>query len=176
MLFGHGTTPLQEIVLRSAIVFLVLLAGLRLTGKRQSGHLTPYDLILLLLIANALQNAMVGTDTSMLGGLVAMGTLLGVNAAVAWISRRSKRVARLVEGVPSVLVRHGEIIEESCIREGISRDDLLRALREHGVEDPAEVRTAILEVDGTISVLLMKEDPPVPRPHHRIRGMGKLGP
>jgi uncharacterized membrane protein YcaP (DUF421 family) len=176
MLFGHGTTPLGEIVVRCAIVFLVLLVGLRLTGKRQSGHLTPYDLILLLLIANAVQNAMVGSDTSLVGGLVAMATLLGINALVAWFSRRNKRVARFIEGTPTLLIHHGEILETHCVREGISREDLLRALREHGVEDVQSVRTAILEVDGSISVLLKKEDPPVPRPHHQIRGIGKVGP
>jgi len=170
----HGTTPLQEIVLRSAILFLLLLAGLRLTGKRQSGHLTPYDMILLLLIANAVQNAMVGNDTSMVGGIAAMGTLLAVNAGVAWISSRSKRVARLVEGTPTILIRHGRIIEANCARENVTREDLLRALREHGVEDAGLVRTAILEVDGSISVLLKREDPSEPESHHRIPGIGRL--
>lgn len=174
MFFEHGATPLREIVLRSAIVFLLLLVGLRLTGKRQSGHLTPYDLILLLLIANAVQNAMVGTDTSMIGGIAAMATLLGVNAVVAWVSRRSKRVARLVEGVPTILVRHGRILEENCARENLTREDLLRALREHGVGEVDHVRTAILEVDGSISVLLKREDPREPEPHHRIPGIGRL--
>jgi uncharacterized membrane protein YcaP (DUF421 family) len=171
MFGGHDTTPLYEVVVRCAIIFFALLAGLRLTGKRQSAHVTLFDLILLLLIANAAQNAMVGTDSSLLGGLVAMGTLLGVNAGVAWLSRRNKRVGRMIQGVPTVLIRHGEVIAENLRREGMGQDDLLRALREHGVEDARAVRTAILEVDGTISVLLKREDPPTVQPYHQIQGV-----
>jgi uncharacterized membrane protein YcaP (DUF421 family) len=171
VLAGSDTTPLYEVVVRSAIIFVVLLVGLRLTGKRQSAHVTLFDLILILLIANAAQNAMVGTDTSLVGGLVAMGTLLGVNSVIAWFSRRSKKLGRLIQGVPTILIRHGEVIAENLRREGMGQDDLLRALREHGVEDAGAVRTAILEVDGTISVLLKREDPATAQAHHQIQGV-----
>ncbi|HSQ61159.1 MAG TPA: YetF domain-containing protein [Acidobacteriota bacterium] len=165
---GH---PLLDIAVRCLVVYLTLLVGLRLMGKRQVGQLTPFDLLLLLLLSNAVQNAMVGPDTSLLGGLVAAGTLFGVNAAVAQVARRSGGATRMLEGTPTILIRHGDILEESLRREGISVDDLLRALREHGVDDPTLVRSAILEVDGTISVLRADEVPAPTRPHHRIRGV-----
>jgi uncharacterized membrane protein YcaP (DUF421 family) len=135
------------------------------------GQLTPFDLLLLLLLANAVQNAMVGPDTSLFGGLVAAATLFTANSVVALVARRSTHAAKVIEGTPTVLIRHGSIVGPSLRREGITSEDLLRALREHGVDDPLLVRSAILEVDGTISVLREDEIPPTSRPHHRIRGI-----
>jgi len=163
--------PLLDIVARTAIVYLVLLAMLRITGKRQVGQLTPFDLLLLLLLANAVQNAMTGPDTSVPGGLIAAGTLFAVNLVVAWVTRRNRGAARLVEGTPTLLIRHGEMLRENLTHEGITEEDLLRALREHGVERPNLVRSAILEVDGTISVMREDEFPKVTMAHHRIRGV-----
>ena len=162
---------LLNIALRTGIVYLALLLGLRLTGKRQIGQMTPFDFLLLLLLANAVQNAMTGPDTSLAGGLVAAATLFAANVVVAWIARRNRRVERIVEGTPTLLIRRGQILTANCQREGITRDDLLRALREHGVSTVEEVRTAILEVDGTVSVLREDEAPSNHRPHHRIRGI-----
>jgi uncharacterized membrane protein YcaP (DUF421 family) len=172
----RGLGPaLLDVSVRTAVVYLVLLVGLRLTGKRQVGQLTPFDLLLLLLLANAVQNAMVGQDTSLVGGLVAAGTLLLLNAGVARFVWRLPEAARLVEGTPTILIRHGTILTPSLAQEGISKDDLLRALREHGIEEVSAVRSAILEVDGTISVLREDEVPTVPKPHHRIRGVKRRG-
>ncbi|HET7904487.1 MAG TPA: YetF domain-containing protein [Candidatus Eisenbacteria bacterium] len=165
---GH---PLLDIAVRCLVVYLTLLVGLRLMGKRQVGQLTPFDLLLLLLLSNAVQNAMVGPDTSLVGGLVAAATLFGANAVVAGVARRSGGATRMLEGTPTILMRHGDVIEESLRREGISREDLLRSLREHGIDDPSLVRLAILEVDGTISVLRADEVPAPTKPHHRIRGV-----
>ena len=162
---------LLDIVLRCLIVFLTLLVGLRLTGKRQVGQLTPFDLLLLLLLANAVQNAMVGPDTSLVGGLVAAATLFAVNAVVARVARSSGVAERFLEGTPTILIRSGDILESNLSHEGITRAELLRALREHGVGDPAVVRSAILEVDGSISVLRNDEMPALEKPHHRIRGI-----
>lgn len=168
--------PLLDIVARTAAVYLALLVGLRLTGKRQVGQLTPFDLLLLLLLANSVQNAMVGADVSVAGGVIAAATLFAINAAVAWFVRRDKRSARLVEGTPTLLVRRGRMIDQNLVREGITRDDLLRALREHGVESVVDVRSAILEVDGTVSVLREDEVPRTVRPHHRIHGLRRVAP
>jgi uncharacterized membrane protein YcaP (DUF421 family) len=133
--------------------------------------MTPFDFLLLLLLANAVQNAMTGPDTSLLGGLVAAGTLFFANLIVAWIARRSRRTEHLIEGTPTLLVRRGHILSMNLEKEGITRDDLLRVLREHGVGHIEDVRTAILEVDGSISVLKEDEVPTIHRPHHRIRGV-----
>ena len=169
------SNPFLEIVARTSIVYLALLVGIRLTGKRQVGQLTPFDLLLLLLLSNAVQNAMVGPNTSVWGGLIAAATLFALNGIVAASARRSKTAARLVEGTPTLLIRGGTVLEENLAREGVTRDDLLRALREHGIDDLGVVRIAILEVDGSISVLKEDEVPTVPRPHHRIRGFRKRG-
>lgn len=168
----HGLSgQLLGIAFRTGIVYLVLLVGLRLTGKRQVGQLTPFDLLLLLLLANAVQNAMTGPDTSVAGGLVAAATLFVVNAGVAWTTRRSRGAERLVEGTPTLLARHGRAIDANLAREGITHEELLRALREHGVDRLEDVRSVILEVDGTVSVLREDEYPKTQRPHHRIRGI-----
>ncbi len=133
--------------------------------------MTPFDFLLLLLLANAVQNAMTGPDTSLVGGLVAAATLLGLNMIVAWIVRRSTKVEHAIEGTPTILIRDGQILNASLAREGITRDDLLRSLREHGVETVEEVHAAILEIDGSVSVIKEDEVPTTPRPHHRIRGI-----
>ncbi len=163
--------PLIDVVVRTAVVYLVLLLGLRLMGKRQAGQLTSFDFLLLLLLANAVQNAMTGPDTSLAGGLVSAATLFGATFVVSWVVRHVKRSEHLIEGTPTILIRHGQILTPNLVREGITRDDLLRALREHGVETVEDVRSAVLEVDGTVSVLKEDEVLPGQRPHHRIRGI-----
>ncbi len=165
---GH---PLLDIVVRCVVIYLTLLVGLRLMGKRQVGQLTPFDLLLLLLLSNAVQNAMIGPDTSLFGGLVAAATLFGLNSLVARVARSSGRAAQILEGTPTLLIRDGDFLEAHLASEGISRADILRALREHGVDDPSAVRSAILEVDGSISVLRTDDMPQIPKPHHRIRGV-----
>jgi uncharacterized membrane protein YcaP (DUF421 family) len=165
------SNPLLDIVARTAVIYLALLVGIRLTGKRQVGQFTPFDLLLLLLLANAVQNAMVGPDTSVAGGLIAAGTLFAANGLVAAIVRRNRHAAKVVEGTPTLLIRRGQVLQENLDSEGISAEDLRRALREHGVDDVKLVRAAILEVDGSISVLREDEFPKVERPHHHIRGL-----
>ena len=165
------SNPLLNIVARTAVIYLALLVGLRLTGKRQVGQFTPFDLLLLLLLSNAVQNAMVGPDTSVAGGLIAACTLFGANLIVAAIARGSRRAAKVVEGTATLLIRHGQVIQQNLDSEGISAEDLRRALREHGIDDVKLVRAAILEVDGSISVLREDEFPKVERPYHHIRGL-----
>jgi len=133
--------------------------------------MTPFDFLLLLLLANAVQNAMTGPDTSLAGGVVAAATLFVANIIVAAVARRSPRIEKWVEGTPTLLIRNGRILTPNCHREGITPEDLLRALREHGVSNAEDVRSAILEVDGSVSVLREDEAPAVHKPHHRIRGL-----
>ncbi len=166
-----GGTTLFEIAFRTGFVYLALLLGLRLTGKRQVGQMTPFDFLLLLLLANAVQNAMTGPDTSLAGGLVAAGTLFAMNLIVAWIVRRNVKAEHAIEGSPTFLIRSGQILNANMSKEGITRDDLLRSLREHGVETVEEVHAAVLEIDGSVSVIKEDEAPTTPRPHHRIRGI-----
>ena len=146
-------TSALGIIVRTTIVYLIILIGLRLAGKREIGQMTVFDLVVLLLIANAVQNAMVGPDTSLVGGILAAVVLLLVNAAVAGLRLRSPRLRRLVEGTPTLLVLHGEVIPQHMRREGIDEESLLVALREHGVAEISEVEMAVLEIDGSISVI-----------------------
>ena len=152
-MFNLDFTSALGIVLRTLAVYLTVLAGLRLAGKREIGQMTVFDLVVLLLIANAVQNAMVGPDTSLLGGILAAVVLLLINAAVARARLRWPRLSRWVEGSPTLLVLHGETIPAHMRREGIDLEDLQAALREHGVAEISQVEMAVLEIDGSISVV-----------------------
>lgn len=160
---------LVEIVLRTAVVYLVILLGLRLTGKREVGQMMPLDLAMLILLANAVQNAMTGPDTSLIGGLVAAATLLAMNAVLTRVAWRNRKIRRFVEGTPTLLIRHGKILNENLAKEKLDLDDLHQALREHGIASVAEVALAVLEIDGAISVLKSDELPAVAQPHHHMR-------
>jgi uncharacterized membrane protein YcaP (DUF421 family) len=144
---------LIEIFLRTAVIYIVVLAGVRLSGKREVGQMTPFDLTLLLLLSNAVQNAMTGPDTSLMGGVVAAGTLLVLNYLVAEVSGVNRRFRKFVQGQPSLLVHDGKVIESHMAKEHVSMDELQRALREHGVSSSHDVALAVLEVDGSISCL-----------------------
>jgi uncharacterized membrane protein YcaP (DUF421 family) len=152
-MFTYDPAVLGAIVLRTLIVYVAVLVGIRLTGKREIGQLTPFDLVILLLLSNAVQNAMTGPDTSVSGGLVAAASLLVVNTLVAQIRMRSHRFRRFVEGVPVVLVTHGEIQFRNLNHERITVEELEAVMREHEVMHIADVELAMLETDGTISVI-----------------------
>jgi len=152
MLFPGGHVLLQ-IVLRTGVIYLLVLLGVRLSGKREVGQMTPFDLTLLLLLSNSVQNAMTGPDTSLMGGAVAAGTLLILNYLVAEVSGTNRRFRRLIQGQPALLVHDGKPIESHMAREHVSVDELHRALREHGISCVDQVALATLEVDGSISCL-----------------------
>jgi uncharacterized membrane protein YcaP (DUF421 family) len=142
-----------SIVARTLIVYVALLVGLRLTGKRQLGQMTPFDLVLILLIANAVQNAMVGPDTSVWGGLIAALVLIVANYGVVQARERIPLLRRAVEGTPTLLINDGQFVQEHLRREGLDEDEVMMALREHGVSQVKDVKMAILEVDGSISIV-----------------------
>jgi uncharacterized membrane protein YcaP (DUF421 family) len=149
----HPGTPLWAIALRSAIVYLAILLGLRLFGKRELGQMSIGDLVLILLIANAVQNAMVGVDVSLIGGLTAAFVLLVMNFLVVRVLGRTPFGERLLEGGPTLLVKDGRIMDQGLRREGVAREEVEMAIREHGIADETGVRAAYLEPDGTISVI-----------------------
>jgi uncharacterized membrane protein YcaP (DUF421 family) len=160
---------LLEVALRTVIIYMVVLIGIRLTGKREVSQMAPFDLVLLLLLANAVQNAMTGPDTSLTGGLVGACTLLIVNLIITRVSSRSRKLRKALEGTPTVLIHKGELVGKNLAKEYIAREELEQALREHGVSAIGDVGLAVLEVDGSISVLKNDELPSVARAHHRIR-------
>ena len=163
--FFPGGHVLLQIVLRTGIIYLLVLIGVRLSGKREVGQMTPFDLTLLLLLSNSVQNAMTGPDTSLTGGAVAACTLLVLNYGVAAVSGSNRRLRRLIEGEPSLLVHDGKIIQSHMARERVSMDELHRALREHGISSCDQVALAVLEVDGSISCLKYDEIKPDANTH-----------
>jgi uncharacterized membrane protein YcaP (DUF421 family) len=152
-LFDFDLISLGLVVLRTVVVYIVLLLALRLAGKRELGQMTPFDLVVLLVLSNAVQNAMVGPDTSLNGGLLAALTLLLLNRAVDALGLRSRRVQVALKGSPTLLVHDGQLLTDNLKSEGIEKEEVLQALREHGIDDMSSVKLAILEVDGTISVV-----------------------
>jgi uncharacterized membrane protein YcaP (DUF421 family) len=151
-MFTLGTQAF-EIILRTAVIYVFVLLFMRLAGKREIGQLTLFDLVVLLLVANAVQNAMVGPDTSLIGGLLAAITLVGLNYIVARLRLRWPFLRGLVEGSPTVLIQHGETIPKHLRNEGIDDQTLQAALREHGIIEIKNVELAVLETDGSISVV-----------------------
>ena len=133
--------------------------------------MSTFDLVLLLIIANAVQNAMVGPDTSLAGGLVAAGVLIGWHRLIDWWRVRSRGVAKLLAGEGIMLIHDGKVLQEHCVRAGITRDELRQALREHGVANVQDVMLAVLEPDGAISVVRYDDIKPGDRPHRRIRAI-----
>lgn len=162
-LLNLDPASLGLVVVRTTVVYAVLLAGLRLAGKREIGQMTPFDLVVLLVVSNAVQNAMVGADTSLTGGLVSALTLLLVNTVVSRLGVRSAWLRRETVGSPTLLAHEGRLLDEHLRREGLTADEVLQALREHGIDDLSAVKTAVLEVDGTISVI------PIAAPSSRTR-------
>jgi uncharacterized membrane protein YcaP (DUF421 family) len=164
---------LLEIALRTAAIYLLILLGLRLSGKREVGQMTPFDLTLLLLLSNAVQNAMTGPDTSLAGGVVAAGTLLLLNYLFAEVSGANRRFRRFIQGSPTLLIHDGELIPAHMAREHCTRDEVHRALREHGIDKVEDVALAVLEVDGSISVLKYDDVKSAVAPHRRLKFLQK---
>jgi len=163
--FFPGAHVLLQIVLRTGIIYLLVLIGVRLSGKREVGQMTPFDLTLLLLLSNSVQNAMTGPDTSLAGGAVAAGTLLILNYFIAGLSGRNRRFRRVIQGQPSLLVHDGMVIEAHMVKEHVSMDELHRAFREHGIKNIDQVALSVLEVDGSISCLKYDEIKPDANTH-----------
>ena len=151
-MFSLGVSA-WSIVARTAVVYLVVLLGLRLAGKRELGQMTPFDLVVILLVANAVQNAMVGPDTSLSGGLIAAAVLIVGNYGVALVRQRLPWLRRAVEGTPTLLINDGKFVAEHLRREGLNEDEVMMAIREHGLTDVAQVRMAVFETDGSISIV-----------------------
>jgi len=149
---------LLEIVLRTFIVYLVVVLGLRFFGKRELGQMTPFDLVLILTLSNAVQNAMTGPDTSLTAGIVSAATLLTANWALSTLGERVPMVRKWLEGEPTVLVQDGHIFYEHMKHEGVDMDELLMAAREHELDRISQIGKATLEVDGTISLLAKDEE------------------
>ena len=144
-------------MLRAIAVYAFLLVLLRITGRRQVGQLSPFDLILLLVLSNAVQNSMNGGDNSLVGGLISAATLVTINFLLDYATTASKRLDRLIGGRPQVLIRNGRLHPKALAAADLSRRDINAALRKAGCLRVDDVRLAMLETNGAISVVLRKE-------------------
>lgn len=144
---------LADIALRCTAVYLFLVVALRIFGKKELTQLNPFDIVLILLISNALQNAMVGPDVSLAGGLCAAAALFTVNFLIKKFLRKSPWISGLLDEKPHILVHDGKADFNMLARLDISSDELMETLREHGLDKLTDVRLALLEPDGKISIL-----------------------
>jgi uncharacterized membrane protein YcaP (DUF421 family) len=145
--------PVLDKVIRAAAVYFFLMVAFRLTGKRQLGQMSSFDLVVLLIISNVVQNAMIGNDNSITGGFIGAATVLLLNYAVARLVVSHKRFERLIEGSPTLLVHNGRVLEGNLRRELLTRDELMAALRRQGILSIEEVRVALLEETGAITAV-----------------------
>lgn len=155
-----------ELVIRGLVIYVALLLALRIFGKREVGQFTIYDLVFVLLVANALQPAMTGPDASLVGGLVLMATLVGANAIVGRLDQIPV-VHRLFTPPATLIIKDSQYMPEAMNREGVTEDEIEMAIREHGLTGVKDVKLAMLESDGTISVV--PKENVVHKARHRVR-------
>lgn len=148
--------PWWEFILRAVVVYVVVLGMVRLSGKRALGQITPFDVLLIVLLGNAVQNALLGTDTSLGGGLLLAATLILLNYGVGWVSTRNRRIERLVEGEPVVIARDGRLFDTVLRREQVTRADFEAAMRQQGCLGVEDVELALLEINGHITIIPRK--------------------
>jgi len=146
-------TPLAELILRAAVIYFFLLIVMRVIGRHEFGQLTPFDLILLLIISESISEALNAGDSSLLAGLVSASTLLGLNVLLSVAQYWSPRIRKVISPGALMVIRDGRIIEESLRRELMTRDDLIERLRAKGIDGVEGVRVAYIESDGDISAL-----------------------
>jgi uncharacterized membrane protein YcaP (DUF421 family) len=151
--------PLAEKLIRPIVVYAFLIAGLRLAGKRELAQLNPFDLVVLLTISNTVQNAIIGEDNSVTGGLIGAATLLAVNHVVVRYLYSHDSLDRLIEGDPDVLMENGQLLRENLRRELITAAEFEAAAHKQGFGSLDEIERAVLDVGGAISFFAKKPDP-----------------
>jgi uncharacterized membrane protein YcaP (DUF421 family) len=161
-----------ELVLRALAIYVALLIALRIFGKREVGQFTLYDLVFILLVANALQPAITGPDTSVGGGVILIIALVGANYVVGRLDRMP-RFHQLFAAAPAVIIKDGQFIAQVMKREGVTQEECEMAIREHGMADVKEVQLGVLEPDGTISIV--PSGAPMQRTKHRVRYHHRAG-
>ena len=142
-----------DIILRSLAVYVFMLVAIRLTGKKELSQLNTTDVVLILLISNAVQNAMVGSNTSLLGGLVAAAVLFALNYLLKKLMFKNEKFRNLITEKPEILIHNGNLDFAKLSKLGITNEELQEAIREHGIEKYKDVKLAIMEADGNISII-----------------------
>lgn len=149
----HLSMPWWEYLVRACIVYFVLLGMIRVSGKRSMGQFTSFDMLLVVLLGNAVQNALLGSDNSVSGGLILAATLIVLNWTVGYVASRSARAERVLEGEPVVLARDGHVFRNVLRRELVSRADFEKAMRENDCDEIDHIGLAMLETNGHITIL-----------------------
>ncbi|MEO6228174.1 MAG: YetF domain-containing protein [Thermomonas sp.] len=152
------SAPWWHFVFRGVAVYILVMVLMRLSGKRAVGQFTPFDLVLVILLGNAVQNGINGGDNSLTGALIMATTLIGLNYIVAFATSRNRTIEKFIEGEPVVLARHGKVFRKVLRRELVSEDDFEKALRKNSIEDVAEAEVVLLENNGEISVVKKHKD------------------
>ncbi|WEK18347.1 MAG: DUF421 domain-containing protein [Candidatus Pedobacter colombiensis] len=142
-----------DIIFRSLSVYVFMLVAIRLTGKKELSQLNTTDVVLILLISNAVQNAMVGSDTSLLGGLVAAAVLFALNYLLKKLMFKNEKFRNMITEKPEILIHNGNLDFAKLSKLGITNEELQEAIREHGIEKYKDVKLAIMEADGNISII-----------------------
>jgi uncharacterized membrane protein YcaP (DUF421 family) len=150
--------PIAEKILRPIIVYVFLIVGLRLSGKRELAQLNPFDLIVLLTLSNTVQNAIIGNDNSVTGGIIGAASLLAINYLVVRFLYDHRKIDQLVEGRADVLVEDGKVHEQKLKRELITKEELAAAARKQGFDTLSDVRQCVLEPGGTLTFIAKKPD------------------
>jgi uncharacterized membrane protein YcaP (DUF421 family) len=150
--------PILEKILRPVIVYIFLILGLRLSGKRELAQLNPFDLIVLLTLSNTVQNAIIGNDNTVTGGLIGAASLLAINYLVVRFLYDHRKIDQIVEGNADILVEDGKIHEHRLKKELITKEELAAAARRQGFESLSDVRQCILEPGGTLTFIAKKPD------------------
>jgi uncharacterized membrane protein YcaP (DUF421 family) len=148
----HLPLPVVEKILRPVIVYLALVIFLRVFGKRELAQLNPFDLVVLLSLSNTVQNAIIGDDNSVTGGVIGAAALLAINWLVMWLLYRAPKVNAALEGMPTTLIRDGAVDANALRRESLTQVELVSVLNKNGFNDPAEVELCVLEPNGTFYV------------------------
>ncbi len=152
-MFSRLDLPAAELVIRAVVIYLAVLVLLRISGKRQIGQMGPTEFVAVLLISNAVQNSMNGGDNSLLGGLILATALVSLSALISYLTYRGKIFSAIFEGTPTLVVHKSAIVKSSLRREWVSENELHSLLRKQGVHKLTEIESAILEPDGTLTVV-----------------------
>ncbi|HLK14489.1 MAG TPA: YetF domain-containing protein [Fimbriimonadaceae bacterium] len=149
----HDLVNLSVFVAKPLIVLVFLIVAIRLLGKRSAAQMNVYDLAMIVALANAVQNAMTEGKGDLAVGIAASGTLILTAAAITWFVARSPRAGRLLVGSPTVVLSNGRVLRTRLKRQYLTEEELMAALRGHGLRDPSEAQLAVLEVDGSLSIV-----------------------
>ena len=165
--------PYIDITLRSVAVYFFMIIALRIFGKKELSQLNTADVILILLISNSVQNAMVGANTSLYGGIIAAFSLFLINFIFKKVMLKSKFIKELVQDKPEILIHNGKIEFKTLAKLGITSEELEEAMREHGIEYYKDIKLAMFEIDGNINIISGNEN--LKQTHHKRKAHKTLG-